>query len=44
MGQDVAAGTVVGTADPGGVEGPGVYFEVRFQGRPEDPQPWLGKP
>jgi septal ring factor EnvC (AmiA/AmiB activator) len=43
-GQDVAAGTVVGTAGPAGAGGPGVYFEVRFQGRPEDPQGWLGKP
>jgi septal ring factor EnvC (AmiA/AmiB activator) len=44
VGQDVAAGTVVGTGDPGGADGPGVYFEVRFQGRPEDPLPWLGRP
>jgi septal ring factor EnvC (AmiA/AmiB activator) len=43
-GQAVAAGDVLGTADPAGAAGPGVYFEVRFQGRPEDPQPWLGKP
>jgi septal ring factor EnvC (AmiA/AmiB activator) len=43
-GQEVAAGTVVGKAGPGGAGGPGVYFEVRFQGRPEDPQGWLGKP
>jgi len=43
-GQDVAAGTVLGTADPAGAAGPGVYFEVRYQGRPEDPQGWLGRP
>jgi septal ring factor EnvC (AmiA/AmiB activator) len=43
-GQDVAAGTVLGTADPAGTAGPGVYFEMRYQGRPEDPQGWLGRP
>jgi septal ring factor EnvC (AmiA/AmiB activator) len=40
-GQEVAAGAVLGTAD---AAGPGVYFEMRFQGRPEDPQGWLGRP
>ena len=43
-GQDVAAGTVLGTADPGGEGGPGVYFEMRYQGRPEDPLDWLRRP
>ncbi len=43
-GQDVAAGTVLGTADPAGADGPGVYFEMRFQGRPEDPLEWLRRP
>ena len=43
-GQAVTTGDLLGTADPEGEAGPGVYFEVRFQGRPEDPQPWLGKP
>jgi septal ring factor EnvC (AmiA/AmiB activator) len=43
-GQDVAAGTVLGRADPAGADGPGVYFEMRYQGRPEDPEPWLAKP
>jgi septal ring factor EnvC (AmiA/AmiB activator) len=43
-GQDVAAGTVLGTADPGGEDGPGVYFEMRYQGRPEDPLDWLRRP
>jgi septal ring factor EnvC (AmiA/AmiB activator) len=43
-GQDVAAGTILGTADPSGTAGPGVYFEMRFQGRPEDPQSWLERP
>jgi septal ring factor EnvC (AmiA/AmiB activator) len=43
-GQEVAAGTVLGTADPGGADGPGVYFEMRYQGRPEDPLDWLRRP
>lgn len=43
-GQDVVAGTVVGTADAGGEEGPGVYFEMRHLGRPEDPLQWLRRP
>jgi murein hydrolase activator len=43
-GQEVAAGTVLGTADPGGPDGPGVYFEMRYQGRPEDPMDWLRRP
>jgi septal ring factor EnvC (AmiA/AmiB activator) len=43
-GQDVTTGTVLGTADPEGPDGPGVYFEMRYQGRPEDPMDWLRKP
>jgi septal ring factor EnvC (AmiA/AmiB activator) len=43
-GQDVATGTVLGTADASGADGPGVYFEMRYQGRPEDPESWLAKP
>jgi septal ring factor EnvC (AmiA/AmiB activator) len=43
VGQKVAAGDILGTAGPGG-EGSGLYFEVRFQGRPEDPLEWLKKP
>jgi septal ring factor EnvC (AmiA/AmiB activator) len=43
-GQEVAAGTVVGTGDPAGPDGPGVYFEMRYQGRPEDPLDWLRRP
>jgi len=43
-GQEVAAETVVGTADPAGPDGPGVYFEMRYQGRPEDPLDWLRRP
>jgi len=43
-GQDVAEGAKVGTADPAGPDGPGVYFEMRYQGRPEDPLDWLRRP
>jgi septal ring factor EnvC (AmiA/AmiB activator) len=43
-GQQVAAGGVLGSADPAGPDGPGLYFEMRFQGRPEDPEGWLAKP
>jgi septal ring factor EnvC (AmiA/AmiB activator) len=43
-GQEVAAGTLVGSGDPAGPDGPGVYFEMRYQGRPEDPEGWLAKP
>ncbi len=43
-GQDVATGTVLGTAEAAGADGPGVYFEMRFQGRPEDPLEWLRRP
>jgi murein hydrolase activator len=39
-GEKVAAGQVLGTVGSG-VEGAGLYFEVRFQGRPEDPAEWL---
>lgn len=41
LGQEVPAGTIVGRVGSGGPEGPGLYFEMRFQGRPEDPMEWL---
>ncbi|HLA77376.1 MAG TPA: peptidoglycan DD-metalloendopeptidase family protein [Vicinamibacteria bacterium] len=40
QGQRVAAGDVLGSVGAG-LEGPGLYFEVRFQGKPEDPLDWL---
>jgi septal ring factor EnvC (AmiA/AmiB activator) len=40
LGERVAAGAVLGAAGEG-LEGPGVYFEMRFQGRAEDPTEWL---
>jgi septal ring factor EnvC (AmiA/AmiB activator) len=43
-GQEVAAGTVVGTTGTGTDEGPALYFEMRYQGRAEDPLDWLRKP
>jgi septal ring factor EnvC (AmiA/AmiB activator) len=42
-GQHVAAGDVVGTVGASGVEGPGLYFELRSQGKPQDPQEWLAR-
>jgi septal ring factor EnvC (AmiA/AmiB activator) len=39
-GQQVASGEEIGTVGTG-LEGPGLYFEVRFQGRSEDPVEWL---
>jgi septal ring factor EnvC (AmiA/AmiB activator) len=42
VGEKVAGGQVVGTTGAG-VEGTGLYFEVRFQGRPENPLEWLAK-
>jgi septal ring factor EnvC (AmiA/AmiB activator) len=41
-GQKVAAGDVIGLV--GSLEEPGLYFEMRFQGRPENPADWLGRP
>jgi septal ring factor EnvC (AmiA/AmiB activator) len=42
VGQKVTAGETLGTTGTG-LEGAGLYFEVRFQGRPEDPAEWLKK-
>ena len=44
MGQKVGAGDILGTVGASSVEGPGLYFEMRFQGRPEDPLDWLKRP
>lgn len=43
-GQRVAAGEVIGTVGATALEGPGLYFEMRFQGKPEDPLEWLRPP
>jgi septal ring factor EnvC (AmiA/AmiB activator) len=44
QGQSVAAGERLGSVGNASLEGPGLYFEMRFQGRPEDPLEWLQKP
>lgn len=41
VGQAVSAGHVLGTVGSSGIAGPGLYFEVRYQGRPQDPADWL---
>jgi len=43
-GQKLAGGDVVGLSGQGGLERPGVYFEMRHRGRPEDPLDWLQRP
>jgi murein hydrolase activator len=43
VGQKLAEGDTVGTVGSSGIDGTGLYFEMRFQGRPEDPQEWLRK-
>ena len=41
-GDDVKQGQRIGTVgDTGSLEGPRLYFEVRYQGRPQNPQQWL---
>jgi murein hydrolase activator len=41
-GDPVEIGEVIATVgDSGTLSGPGLYFEVRYHGKPEDPQQWL---
>jgi murein hydrolase activator len=41
-GDDVRQGQRIGTVgDTGSLEGPRLYFEVRYQGKPQDPEQWL---
>lgn len=40
LGQRVASGETLGSAGES-LEGPGLYFEMRFHGKPEDPADWL---
>ena len=41
-GDDVKQGQVIGTVgDTGSLQGPRLYFEVRYQGKPQDPAQWL---
>ena len=42
IGDKVAVGDVVASVgNTGGNEYPGLYFELRFQGRPFDPLSWV---
>jgi septal ring factor EnvC (AmiA/AmiB activator) len=42
MGEEVTTGDVLGTVgDSGSLKGPYLYFELRQDGRPIDPRPWL---
>ncbi|MFV1956574.1 MAG: murein hydrolase activator EnvC [bacterium] len=42
VGQEIEANEVIGLAgDSGSLEGPALYFEIRHQGKPVDPKPWL---
>jgi septal ring factor EnvC (AmiA/AmiB activator) len=41
VGEEVAAGTVLGAVDDGDAAADGVYFEVRERQRPVDPALWL---
>jgi septal ring factor EnvC (AmiA/AmiB activator) len=41
-GDDVRQGQRIGTVgDTGSLDGPRLYFEVRYQGKPQDPEQWL---
>ena len=41
-GDDVKQGQSIGTVgDTGSLQGPRLYFEVRYQGKPQDPAQWL---
>jgi septal ring factor EnvC (AmiA/AmiB activator) len=43
-GDDVRQGQRIGTiGDTGSLAGPRLYFEVRYQGKPQDPAAWLGE-
>ena len=43
-GDDVRQGQRIGTVgETGSLEGPRLYFEVRFEGKPQNPEQWLRK-
>lgn len=42
VGREIEADEVIGLAgDSGSLEGPALYFEIRYHGKPVDPKPWL---
>ena len=44
VGDRVKAGETIATAGASGAsDEPGLYFEIRYKGKPVNPQPWLGK-
>lgn len=44
MGETVRQGETIATVGKsGGEDQPGLYFELRYQGKPFNPQPWLAK-
>ncbi|EBQ6151042.1 murein hydrolase activator EnvC, partial [Salmonella enterica subsp. enterica serovar Enteritidis] len=44
VGDQVKAGQPIAlVGSSGGQERPGLYFEIRRQGRTVNPQPWLGR-
>jgi septal ring factor EnvC (AmiA/AmiB activator) len=41
-GDEVKQGQIIGTVgDTGSLQGPRLYFEVRHEGKPQDPTQWL---
>ncbi|HXJ81226.1 MAG TPA: peptidoglycan DD-metalloendopeptidase family protein [Candidatus Methylomirabilis sp.] len=41
-GDDIVQGQTIGTVgDTGSLQGPRLYFEVRYEGKPQDPEQWL---
>jgi len=41
-GDEISQGQVIGTVgDTGSLQGPRLYFEVRYEGKPQDPAQWL---
>lgn len=43
VGEQVAAGHLLGSVGATSIEGPGLYFEMRFQGKADDPADWLAR-
>ena len=44
VGDKVTAGKTISTVGTSGAsDEPGLYFEIRYKGKPINPQPWLAK-